>query len=190
MAGQPVPIDPAWHFPISLDMYHQMIRAGILGEDDHVELLEGVIVAMSPQDRAHALLVSKLTSHLARQLPDQLHLRAQLPLTLARSEPEPDVAVVTVEAERQAEHHPPSALLVIEVANSSLPKDRKTKAKIYAEADVTEYWVIDVAGRAIEVLTQPDPAARSYGSTVRVTGGRLECAAIPGVSVDVDALFV
>src|SRR5687768_17067916 len=87
-------VRPAWQHRISVDQYHRMIDAGVFDDDDRVELVDGFMVAMSPQDPSHAWAVSALTQGLTRQLPTGFRLRVQLPLTLATSEPEPDLAVV------------------------------------------------------------------------------------------------
>src|SRR4249920_2907795 len=80
---------------IRVDEYHRMIEAGILGEDEHVQLVDGMLVAMSPQGRPHAFVIQELTGLLVRALSDEFKVLTQLPLTLDDdSEPEPDLAVV------------------------------------------------------------------------------------------------
>jgi Uma2 family endonuclease len=108
--------------PITVDEYHRMIGAGILGEDEHVQLLAGTVVAMTPQGRPHARVVQRLTRLFVRAVGDDLEVLTQLPLTLLDdSEPEPDLAVVKAEDAQSGEHHPRTAVLVIEVAGESLP---------------------------------------------------------------------
>lgn len=174
--------------PISVERYHQMIDAGVLSEKDRVELIEGVIVAVSPQSPEHLYAVTALVRLLNRALGDEWAVRPQGPLTLARSEPEPDVAVVRrVEELAAAPQHPGTAALVVEVARSSLALDR-AMAPIYAEAGVNEYWIVDVAARVIEV--HRDPADRAYRATfTAVVGETLRPAAFPAVEVPVAALF-
>ncbi len=122
---------------ITLDEYHRMAEAGILGEDEHVELIDGMLVAMTPQGRAHARVIQRLTRLLVRALGDDLEVLPQLPLTLPDdSEPEPDLAVVRAEDAQSGEHHPRTALLVVEVAGDSLRLDRGSKAALYARAGI------------------------------------------------------
>ena len=144
-----------------------MIEAHILGEDEHLELLEGEIVQMSPQDKPHARAMGKLNRWFARNLGDEYVVRPQLPLTLSDSEPEPDLAVVRAEEEAAAERHPRTALLVIEVADSSTRRDLEVKARIYAKSGIPEYWLVLVKQRAVEVLTDPDRATGAYRSARR-----------------------
>jgi Uma2 family endonuclease len=175
---------------LSVDEYHRMIAAGILDEDERLELLEGVIVAMSPQDEPHAWPIQRLTRILTRVLGDEYDLRVQLPLTLGRSnEPEPDLAVVSA-GPRTKGRHPRTALLVIEVAKDSLRKDRTLKAALYARFRVPEYWVVNVEAESIEVFTKPRPRAGVYGRA-RTVGKRdtLVSESLPEVSVPVRALF-
>jgi Uma2 family endonuclease len=149
--------------PFSVAEYHRMIDAGILGEDERVELLEGVIVAVSPQKRRHAYVIQELMRILARLPEDKYRLLAQLPLTLGESsEPEPDLAVVTADAGSSRTEHPRTALLVVEVAGESLRKDRLIKARIYARAGIPEYWLFNLDEACLEALRDPDPEQGAY----------------------------
>jgi Uma2 family endonuclease len=182
-------LDPRQGYRLPVSRYHKMIDAGLFDEDDKIELVEGVLVEMSPQEPPHAAVIDYLTVLLARALaPDLYRIRAQLPLTLARSEPEPDLAVT--DRRRRWQRHPETALLVVEVAGSSLRFDRDIKAPIYAEASVEEYWIVEVERQSVHVFTQPDVAARAYGSmqTMR-PGDRLRPASLPGIEIAVSALF-
>jgi Uma2 family endonuclease len=106
------------------------------------------------------------------------------------SEPEPDLAVVTRQEEERAPVHPRSALLVVEVADESLRRDRLLKGRIYARAQVSEYWVVDVAGRAVEVYAEPDVDAGRYRvmRTLGV-GETLATTVLPGLALPVAKLF-
>jgi len=167
-----------------------MITAGILDEDEHVELLEGVIVAMSPQGGPHARCIQWLTRFLVRTLGDEYAVRVQLPLTLGkRNEPEPDFAVVTAQAASE-DPHPSSALLVIEVAGSSLRLNRRVKAAVYARAGIPEYWILNVEAQVVEVFTDPDSVAGAYRRTRTVTKAEtLVSEALPKISFPVADLF-
>lgn len=173
-----------------VDAYHRMLEAGILGEDDHVELLEGVIVEMSPQGVAHARIVSRLNRLLVLSVGESFEVRPQLPLTLGeQSEPEPDLAVVPAEAE-PSDEHPHHALLVVEVASASLTHDRRVKARLYARASIPEYWLVDADRKCIEVYREPDAAQGLYRSReVRSGGETIECRSVAGVSLPLSKIF-
>jgi Uma2 family endonuclease len=167
-----------------------MIEAGILGEDEPVELLEGEVVEMSPQDKPHARALARLNGRFARALGEDYVVRPQLPLTFPDSEPEPDLAIVRAEDEEAAERHPGTALLVVEVADSSMRRDLETKARIYARAGIPECWLVLVRSRSVEVLRDPDRAASSYRA--RRTAGddaTLTPVAFAGPAVEVRCLF-
>ena len=168
-----------------------MIEAGILGEDDHVELLEGLLIRMSPQNRPHAFVVQWLTRTLIRTLKADYDVLSRLPLTLGpTSEPEPDVAVVSAEEARSRTQHPRRALLVIEVADESVRKDRSLKAGIYARAAVPEYWIVNIPARCVEVHSDPDAETGRYRSVVtRGKGDRLRASAVSGLELSVDEIL-
>ena len=175
--------------PFSVADYDRMIDAGILGEDERVELLEGVIVRMSPQSRRHARIVERLTQELILQFGRRYRVLPQLPLTLGdRSQPEPDLAIVS--EDDSATEHPRSALVVIEVSGDSLRKDRLVKARIYAQARIPEYWVINLDDEQIEVHRDPDPQAGAYRTQLAAARGEsLRSSAIPELVVSVADLF-
>lgn len=146
---------------LSLGDYHDMAAAGILGEDDRVELLYGALVEMSPKSPRQATAVTRLTSWLAPLAVAGAHeLRIEQPISLPRidSEPEPDVAVVAAGGP-VAVRHPATALLVIEVALTSHRVDRVEKAGIYASAGIADYWVLDLVAGQLEVRREPDGGA-------------------------------
>jgi Uma2 family endonuclease len=148
----------------TVDEYHQMIQAGILGEDDDVELLEGWIVPKMAKNPPHeAVTCWILNRRLAPHLPDGWHCRGQSAITTADSEPEPDIAVVRGSELDYLSRHPGPAdmALVVEVSESSLPHDRLHKTRIYARASVPVYWIINLVDRQVEAYTHPtgpDPA--------------------------------
>ena len=180
-------VDPR---PISVAEYHRMIDAGILSEDERVELLEGVIVKVSPQNDPHALVIERLNKMLVRQLPERYRVRPQLPLTLGdRSEPEPDLTVSLPEAS-SLKQHPRSAVLVIEVSGESLRKDRGLKAQIYARAGIPEYWLVNLDESCVEVLTDPDAVSSEYRRrSVVARDETLRSSAVAELAVPLAALF-
>jgi Uma2 family endonuclease len=114
------------------------------------------------------------------------HASQQPFLAAADSEPEPDVAVVP--PGRYSDRHPDRAMLIVEVAESSLAYDRDTKAPLYAASGVEEYWIVDLSGRAVEVHRQPQGGR--YATTTRVPAGEtLSPAAFPDVVVTVGDLL-
>jgi len=177
--------------PFSVAEYHRMVDAGILAEDDRVELLEGVIVLMSPQNDPHAQAVEVLNETLVSQVMGRYRVRPQLPLTIGdRSQPEPDLAVVPIPEPGTPALNRRAALLVIEVSGDSLRKDRLVKARIYARAGIPEYWIVNLDDRSVEVLRDPDPEAGAYRASSRASPGEeLRSAAVADVSVKVADLF-
>jgi Uma2 family endonuclease len=168
---------------LSLDEYHQLIEAGGFDEDARVELIDGLVVDMSPKTRAHENAVAWLADWLfASRDRQRFEVRVSGPLTLERSEPEPDFAVIARDVPRP--YHPASAALVIEVSVSSLRRDLLTKSALYAAAGVTEYWVVDLDGR--RVVCHRDPRPDGYHDITEVPpAGRLTAASVelPPLSV-------
>lgn len=176
---------------VTRERYWQLVGDGTIGPDDRVELLEGVIVAMSPQSPSHAGVIRKLTQWLAGVVGNHASLQIQLPLDLGETSiPEPDVAVVAGRPEDHMTAHPTTALLVIEVAESSLIQDRLTKAPLYAAAGIPEYWVVNLRDRCVEVHRRPIPAERRYDeSRIARPGETLDVAALPAVALAVAEIF-
>ena len=174
-------VEPNGIRPISRAEYERMVEVVILDEDDKCELLRGVIVAVSPQGWLHAQVIVWLNAKLVRALDPRYSVRPQLPYVADDwSEPEPDLCVVIEDQSRR--EHPASALLVIEVAVSSLRIDRTAKQIIYAENGVPEYWVIDAERRQVHVYTTP--ARGGYASHVVLgDGDELRPAQLPGVAI-------
>ena len=136
--------------------YDRMIEAGVLTPEDRVELIEGEILAMTPQGSAHATGVSLAQEALRAAFGPRVYVRVQLPLALGSdSEPEPDVAVVAGSVRDYRDAHPQSALLVVEVADTTLAYDRDRKGSLYARAGVPEYWIVNLAESLVEVHRDP-----------------------------------
>src|SRR5689334_3050697 len=148
--------------PLRRVEYDKLVELGAF-EDEKIELLEGVLVPMSPIGPRHSSAVQKLTELLVLALTRRAVVRPQLPFAASDlSEPEPDLMVSPVSDYDTA--HPDEALLLIEVAESSLAKDRGIKLRIYARRGVPEYWIVNVVDRVIEVYT--DPVESGYRSSV------------------------
>lgn len=158
--------------PISVVEYHRMGEAGILGPDERLQLLNGRIIQMPPMNPGHAFSVTELAERLRSSFDDNVVIRTQMPVTLDDfSEPQPDVIVATGPRERYAHAHPRSAdaLVVVEVAESSLRIDRTEKLAAYARSGVVEYWVVNLVDHTIEVHT--DPIADRYDTNATFRRG-------------------
>ncbi len=139
---------------LDAERYGAIVASGAL-DQQRVELIDGIIVQMSPHSSAHATIIRRLTKHLAGARRGSVSV--QLPLQVAiDSMPEPDLALVE---EPEAPHrHPTRARLVVEVSASSHALDRGRKAELYAASGIPTYWLIDIPGRAVEVRAGPDRA--------------------------------
>jgi Uma2 family endonuclease len=147
-------------YRLSVAQFHRMIQTGVLGEKDRIELLEGHLVPTMPPNPPHSTSVSKSTRTLIRILPDGWVLRAEQPLTLSDSQPQPDFVVARGEFTAYATRHPSAGDvgLVAEVADSSLDEDRDDMGRIYARSALPVYWIINVIDRQVEVYADPRPA--------------------------------
>ena len=138
---------------VSREDYHRMERLGLLG-DKRVELLHGVICTMSPIYPLHAFAVDQLNRLFGARIGDRALVRVQNPVVAHdESEPEPDLAIVP--PGDYSERHPDRAFLVIEVADTSLRKDRLIKGPLYAESGFPEYWLVNLTEKVVEVHRHP-----------------------------------
>ncbi len=154
---QRIASNPLWLRQFSVLEYHKMIETGILGPDDHVELVEGWIVKKMSQNPPHPSCVSRIVRRIGRCLPDDWSLRIQAPITLSESEPEPDVTVARGCEETFDRRHPKAsdAGILIEVGDSTFLSDRRYKGVLYAKAKIPEFWLVNVVKRQVEVYTKP-----------------------------------
>lgn len=135
-----------------------MAAAGVLSENDRVELIEGEIVEMNPIGSRHAACVGRLTKILERQAGDHAIVWVQNPVQINDySEPLPDVALLKPRDDfyAQANPQPADVLLIIEVADSSVEYDRVVKMPLYAQAGIPEMWLVNLPKDTIEIYTQP-----------------------------------
>jgi Uma2 family endonuclease len=153
-----VPSDLIWRF--SVREYHEMIRAGILDEDAPVELLDGWLVTKMMKNPPHSAATDLVRYALERIVPKGWYVRSQDAITLAQSEPEPDAAVVRGDRRTYVDRHPgpEDVALVVEVADASLHRDRTSKKRLYAQAGIPVYWIVDLVERRVEVYTDPSGA--------------------------------
>lgn len=168
-----------------------MIDAGVFDEDERVELLQGVIVNVSPQTADHALIVERLSDPLFVHLPAEFVIRCQLPLALSETdEPEPDLAVIERGTPRSRERQPTTARLVFEVATESLRKDREIKAALYARAGIPEYVIVNLKEDCLEVHRDPDAPAGRYRALVRLDkGDAFSSTSVPGLAFSISELL-
>jgi Uma2 family endonuclease len=171
--------------------YYRLGQAGVLGEDDRVELLDGQLVDMSPVGPRHAVFVDRLMHMLVAAVGDRGYVRCQNPVTLDdHSQPEPDIAVVTPNWAGYPNTHPgPSDIfLLIEVADSSLGIDTGAKAEVYARSGIPEFWIVDLTTDVVRVHRKPAGRAYQSRATIRAPA-RLDIEGLPEVSVAVAAIF-
>jgi Uma2 family endonuclease len=171
--------------------FHRMAEAGILREDQRVELIEGEVTDMMPIGPYHASLVAHLSLMLTRLGLNRWLPWVQNPLRLSEhSELQPDIALVALREHRylEAPPGPRDAFLVIEVADSSLAYDKNDKLPRYAQAGIAEVWIVNVPDRQVEVYREP--AALAYGSVAILSSGQSASpAAFPDISIPVAELF-
>jgi Uma2 family endonuclease len=171
--------------------YHRMAEAGILHEDDGVELIGGEIVEMSPIGGRHAKCVTELTRMLTSLVGEDMRVSPQNPIKLdEHEEPQPDVAVLRAGERYQAGAlpTPEDIVLLIEVADTSLSFDRDVKLPLYAQSGIEEVWIVDLNRGAIERHTEP--SENGFRLVRRAMPGEtLESAALPGLAAPVDAML-
>ncbi|MDX2214263.1 MAG: Uma2 family endonuclease [Oculatellaceae cyanobacterium bins.114] len=174
----------------TVDDYHRMIEAGILS-DRQVELLNGVIVDMSPEGTSHAAYSQDFADYLRSVLGNRVRIREAKPVTLSpNSEPEPDIAVVAPHpVSVYLEHHPYPADIfwVIEYSNSSLTKDLEAKNVIYAAASIPEYWVVNLKTKELILFREPQPTG--YRLQTPYTAETIAPLAFPEVAIAVSRLL-
>jgi len=161
MTSRPLSVDPAL-LSRRLFTREEFERAGELGlfrPDERLELIGGEVVRkMSPQKSPHATAIRRAEEAMRRTFPEGHDVRVQLPLALRHdSAPEPDVSVVAGRLDEYEDEHPRIAVLVVEVADTTLAYDRGVKASLYASVGIPDYWILNLRDRVLEVLRDPEP---------------------------------
>lgn len=170
--------------PLRRQEYDQLVALGAF-QGEPIELLRGELVIVSPQGTVHSWVIGVLNKRLVAQLGDRAEVRIQCPLALSDlDEPEPDVAVVPPGDYRF--EHPTTALLVVEVAVSSLGRDLRTKTSIYAQAGIPTFWIVDTKNEVVHLHHGLDSGR--YTRVERVGRGTV-LDPLPGVSIAVDDLL-
>lgn len=170
----------------TVDEYHRLIDAGFL-DNKHVELLDGAIVEMPPEGIPHADLSDEAASYLRRLLGERAKVREAKPISLPnQSEPEPDLCIC--QNIRYNAHHPYSEDIfwLVEYSDSSLAKDLEIKPAIYAQANIQEYWVVNLKTKKVIVFR--DPADGEYQQKQTFSQGNITPLAFPDLSVAIARL--
>jgi Uma2 family endonuclease len=177
--------------PISVDEFDKMAEAGILAPDERVELIDGRIVVRERMNAPHASIVARIMRVLVQRLGDRAMVWPQLPLVISdRAKPFPDVTLVRVRGDDYRERlpHPEDVFAVVEVSDTRLAFDRGDKLRMYANAAIPEYGIVDVNARTIELCREPHDLG--YGSrTPAALGDSIAFAAFPDVVFSVDELL-
>ncbi len=173
------------------DEYHRMAEAGILRRDEHVELIEGEILQVAPLGSRHAGRVDWLNAWFSVRLAGRVIVRIQSSVRLAlRLEPEPDVALLRFRDDFYASRlpGPDDVLLIIEVADTSLPYDRDTKQRLYATAGIREFWIVDLRNMQLLVCRSPRDG-RYTENTALQPGATISPLEFPELSLTVDEIL-
>jgi Uma2 family endonuclease len=161
---------PLERYRFTVREYNRMGEAGILGEGDRVELIEGEIVMMPPIGSRHAACVAYLNHFLVAAAGSEAIVRVQSPIVLDdHSEPEPDFCIAKPRADFYAAAHPAPAdvLLLIEVADSSIGFDRGVKVPLYGRAGVPALWIVDLGSQRVFAYSEPSPDGFAQRRTFR-----------------------
>ena len=183
--------------------YYRMAKAGILGEDDRVELLDGEIIQMSPIGPPHGGTVNRVNRLFGRLVGNRALVAVQNPVRLdTHSEPEPDIALLTPRTDDYARSHPRpgDVLLIVEVADTTAIIDRRIKLPLYARSGIAEVWLLVLnrtrQGRRSRSRTSPvlevhrNPGPNGYAETRLVRRGeRIAPLALPDMEIDVAELL-
>ena len=171
------------------EKYHQAIDSGIFfGEP--VELLRGDIIVMAPEREPHAYFNTEVADYLRIKLQGRAKIRDAKPVTLPNnSEPEPDIAVVQPLGKEYVNHHPypENIFLIIEFSQATLSKDLNVKKNIYAEAEISEYWVVDLKYSQLRIFRDLDNG--QYTSEQILTSGFISLLAFPDIILRVEQLI-
>jgi len=178
-------------YRFTVDQYHRMGKARIFHPDCRVELINGEIFEMSPIDPWHSGIVNWLNHRFVTGLGTRAVVHVQNPTIVdRRSEPQPDLMLLTPRQDfyRTAHPTPAEALLVVEVANTSLAHDRRRKLPLYARTGVLEVWIVNRQADAIDVFRDPSP--QGYRDQFRRgRGDDVSPAAFPDLHLSVDELL-
>lgn len=175
----------------SVDDYEEMIRRGVLTEDDRVELIRGEVLPKMPIGPKHALCVKRFNRVFSLRVTGRAVIGIQDPIRLPDSEPEPDISLARPPEDQYLTRHPHPAdiLLLVEVADSSVDDDRTIMRPLYAAAGITEFWIANLRDDCLEVYRDPRPDGTYQEARVLRRGQGTDIAALPGVVIAVDEVL-
>lgn len=174
----------------TVDEYYKMAEVGILEPGDRVELIHGEILKMSPIKSFHASIVDNLHDLLLFLLREKAIIRSQNPLRISDySEPEPDLTIAHYHSHKYRHQHPrpEDVHFLIEVADTTLQKDRKIKLLLYAEAGIAVVWIVNLKNHTVEVYTNPINGVYQELNTLKI-GDVLRFAGL-GLELEVGRIF-
>lgn len=176
--------------------FERLFDAGFFAPDARLELIEGELFEKMTQRTTHSTSLLLTQYLLERIFSDGVHVRSQVPMVFGESsKPEPDLAVVEGTPRDYLESHPSTAILIVEISDTTLTPDQTTKSSLYARAGVEEYWIVNLVDRTLEVRRQPSPRADAlfgwdYRSTqILLPGESVAPLRAPEMSVKVDELL-
>lgn len=171
--------------------YYRMVEAGIIQPDERVELIEGEVQKMSPKGPTHCASTTYADDCFSKKLGDRAIVRTQDPVRLGEhSEPEPDLVLAVPHATKYSDHHPTpqEILFVLEIADTTLAQDRLIKARLYAQAGVIQYSILNVNARELEDYRDPDESGYRTKHTYRADDS-FTLVAFPDVRITVNELL-
>ncbi|WP_373543042.1 Uma2 family endonuclease [Chamaesiphon sp.] len=173
----------------SLDDYHKMIEAGLL-DDRSVELMDGAIIQMVPEGIAHAFCCRGTAKYLRTILGERAEISEAHPISLPNdSEPEPDIAIIKAPDTLYRDRHPqPDDIFwLIEIANTTLINDLGAKRELYAQAGISEYWVMNLQTSELKIFR--NLTANGYRAEISLNSGTISPLAFPEISIEISRLF-
>ncbi|MEG4029026.1 MULTISPECIES: Uma2 family endonuclease [unclassified Microcoleus] len=177
---------------LSIEQYHAIIQAGILTDDDSVELLEGWLVFKMPKNPPHRVTTRLVRTALENILPRGWYVDSQEPITLSNSEPEPDIVVVRGDTRQYLDRHPGAEdiAVIIEVSDTTLQRDRTVKKQIYARAGIAMYWIVNLVEGLVELYSQPLVEVEQPDYSQRLDFGRSAVIPIIIEGIEIGAIAV
>ena len=173
----------------SVQDYHKMIETGLLNYR-HVELINGLILEMSPEGTEHTYIGETLADYFRRLTQEMAWVREARPITLTQSEPEPDIAIVHLPHSLYRSHHPypEDIYLLIEISNYTLKFDTSEKRDIYAAENIQDYWVVDVKNK--QLIIYHSPVNGMYENETRLSlDSQVSPLAFPDINITVNDIF-
>jgi Uma2 family endonuclease len=178
------------HLRFTVDEYYQMYETGILKYYERAEIIDGELIEKMSIGDFHASVVDFLTKFFIKNVPDEILVRVQNPVRLSNfDEPEPDLALADLTKYDGKRHpRPAEVLLIVEVSDTTLSYDRRTKIPLYAEAEIPEVWLVNLTNQTVQVYTKPVQGAFSFVRLLN-RGEIVESETVPNLKLEVDKIF-